>query len=65
MKAFHCPSKYGTNRSGAKYIFEGLLHSLVRKLCLHLKETKLHLQSKNTVGHTSSPVPGRSQNIGH
>ena len=29
---------------GAKYFFEYLLHPLVRKLFLHLKEATLHLQ---------------------
>ena len=29
---------------GVKYFFEDLLHPLVRKLFLHLKEAALHLQ---------------------
>ena len=29
---------------GAKYFFEDLLHPLVRKIFLHLKEATLHLQ---------------------
>ena len=32
------------NSPGAKFFFEDLLHPLVRKLFLHLKEATLHLQ---------------------
>ena len=36
--------QFGESSSGAKYFFEALLHPLVRKLFLHLKEATLNLQ---------------------